>query len=93
MIGSEGNAYNLLFYGVLLVALIGAIVARFRPAGMARAMVVAAVAQLAVGAGGLTADLLGGVLSMGFAGLWLLAAALFWRAARERTTGRAAPQG
>jgi hypothetical protein len=93
MIGSEGNRYNLLFYGVLVVALIGAAIARFRAAGMARAMIVAAIAQLAVGAGGLATDLLGGVLSMGFAGLWLLAAALFWKAAREQAAARAAPPG
>jgi hypothetical protein len=81
MIGSEGNPYNLLFGGVLLIALIGAIVARFRPAGMARAMLAAAIAQVAVAAFGLSADLLGAVLSMAFAGPWLLAAGLLWKAA------------
>lgn len=80
MIGSEDNPYNLLFGGVLLFALAGAIAARFRPAGMARAMAAAAVVQGALGAFGLTADLRGGVLSVAFAGLWLLAAALFWNA-------------
>jgi hypothetical protein len=84
MIGSEGNPYNLLFGGVLILALAGALVARFRPAGMARAMVAAAVAQTAVAAFGLSADVLGGVLSIGFAAPWLLAAALFWKAAQER---------
>lgn len=83
MIGSEGNPYNLLFGGVLVLALTGAIAARFRPAGMACAMVITAVAQGAVGAFGLSADTRGGVLSMAFAGLWLLAAALFRNAARE----------
>lgn len=84
MIGSEGNAYNLLFGGVLAIALIGAVLARFRPAGMARALVVTAVAQAVVGAVGLFTDPLGGVFSIVFfAGLWLLAAALFHNAARE----------
>ena len=32
MIGSEGNPYNLLFGGVLIVALVGAIAAWFEPA-------------------------------------------------------------
>lgn len=82
MIGSEANAYNLLFLGVPLLALIGAIIAGFRPAGMAGAMAAAAVAQAALGAGGLTTDLRGGILSMGFGGLWLLATAFFWVAAR-----------
>ncbi|GAA4034784.1 hypothetical protein GCM10022409_19050 [Hymenobacter glaciei] len=48
LIGSEGNPANLLYAGVLAVALIGALLARFRPVGMARAMGAAAVAQIAV---------------------------------------------
>ena len=86
MIGSEDNPYNLFFGGVLALALAGAVVARFEAAGMARAMVVAGIAQAAVSAGGLSSDLLGGVLSFGFTGLWLLAAALFRKAARDAET-------
>jgi len=89
MIGSEDNPYNFLFGGVLVLALTGAIVARFEPGGMARAMAVAAIAQAALGAFGLTADARGGVLSMAFAGLWLLSAALFRNAAGEQRPGRA----
>lgn len=84
MIGSEGNPYNLLFGGVLLLALGGAILARFEAAGMARAMVVAAIAQAALAAFGWSADPLGAKCSMVFAGPWLLAAALFLAAARDR---------
>ncbi len=84
MIGSEDNAYNLLFLGVPLVALVGAVVARFQRTGMAGAMVAAAVAQVALGAGGLAADPRGGFLSMVFGGLWLLAAALFWVSAQDQ---------
>ena len=88
IIGDEDNPYNLLFFGVILIAVIGMIVARFKAAGMAAAMVMAAIAQAAVGAFGLSADMRGGVLSMGFAGLWLVAAALFWTATRtEAGTG------
>ena len=83
MIGSEGNLYNLLFGGVLVLALSGAVVAAFKPVGLARAMVIAAIAQAGAGAFGLSTDLRGGVLSMAFAALWFLAAALFWSAARE----------
>lgn len=90
MIGSEGNPYNLLFGGVLILALVGAIAARFEPAGMARAMAAAAIAQGAVAAFGLSTDPLGGVLSMAFAGPWLLSAALFWSASREQARGRGA---
>lgn len=91
MIGDEDNPYNLLFLGVIGLALIGAVAARFRPAGMALAMLAAAVAQVAVAVFGLSADLRGGVFSAMFAGLWLLSAALFAKAARdESTTGGAA---
>lgn len=86
MIGSEDNPLNLLFGGVLLVALTGAILARFDPAGMMRAMVVTAIAQTVAGAVGLSSDERGAVLSMGFAGLWLLAAALFRNAAHSKST-------
>jgi len=93
MIGSEDNLLNLLFGGVLAVGLIGAIVARFEPAGMARAMVAAAVAQGVAGAVGLSTDVRGAVLSMAFAGLWLLAAALFRKAAREQAPAGAGLAG
>lgn len=84
MIGDD-NPYNLLFLGVIGVALLGAVVARFRPAGMAVAMLAAALAQVAVAAGGLSTDVRGAILSAGFAGIWLLSAALFRNAARSQT--------
>ncbi len=83
MIGEEGNALNLLFGGVLAVALAGAIVARFEPAGMVRAMVATAVTQAAAGAAGLSTDPRGALFSMAFAAPWLLSAFLFRKAARE----------
>lgn len=90
MIGDEDNAYNLLFLGVIALALAGAIGAGFKPRGMFRAMAAAAVAQLCVSLGGLSADPRGAVLSAGFAGLWLLSAALFRIAAgaHERAADR-----
>lgn len=83
MIGNEGNPYNLLFFGVIAVALLGSVLARFRAAGMALTMLAAAAAQIAIGVGGMTSDVRGGILSTLFAGLWLLSAALFRNAARE----------
>ena len=83
MIGDEGNPYNLLFLGVIALALLGSIVARFRARGMVLAMVVAALAQAGLGLGGISADFLGGVISTGYAGLWLLSAALFRGAAQD----------
>ena len=83
MIGSEYNGYNLLFLGVIVLALAGSIAARFRPAGLAFAMGVAAIAQAAIGLFGMSADLRGGILATGFAGIWMSSAALFRAAARS----------
>jgi len=47
-LGSEDNPANLLFGAVLAVASVGALVARFRPLGMARAMFAAAFTQFLV---------------------------------------------
>lgn len=83
MIGSEANPYNLLFGGVILIALAGAIVARFQARGMVWAMGAAAVAQAVIGLVGLASDPLGGTLSTAMAAIWVLAALLFQRAARQ----------
>ncbi|WP_246329246.1 hypothetical protein [Chthonobacter rhizosphaerae] len=50
VIGSEDDPANQMFAGVLAVALLGALVARFRPRGMARALAATALAQGLVGA-------------------------------------------
>jgi hypothetical protein len=81
MIGSEDNPYNQLFGAVLLLALGGSAAARFRPAGMAWAMVATAFAQTVLGAIGYPADPRGGVFSVLFALPWLLSARLFRKAA------------
>ena len=83
MIGSEDNPYNFWFLGVVALALLGAIAARFRAQGMALAMAVAAVGQALAAAGGMSSDLRGAVFSLVFAGLWALSAALFTKAARD----------
>jgi hypothetical protein len=85
IIGSEDNPANLVFFGVLAVGIAAAIVARFRPPGMARAMVATAIAQvmgagLALFAGGSFE----GLIALLFAGLWLASAGLFRKAAQER---------
>lgn len=99
-LGSEDNSANLMFGGVLAVAIIGSIVARFRPDGMARAMYATAVTQGLVGAvalaGGLGSEGLGGlyevVMGTGlFAALWLLSAWQFRRAAGKQIPGAAKP--
>lgn len=86
MIGDEDNPLNLMFAGVLAIALIGAMLARFRSDGMARAMALAAAAQFLASAYGAFTDLRGGIFSAMFAGLWILSAALFAKAARDGRT-------
>jgi hypothetical protein len=89
-LGDEDNPANLLFLGVLAITIAGSVIARFRPAGMARAMFATAAAQVLVGvialAGGLGSPGYAGLYEavMGssvFAGLWLLSGGLFRRAA------------
>lgn len=84
-IGDEGNPANLMFAGVLAVALSGALLARFRPRGMALAMAAAAAAQLLVAVVAFVAALASPLelgLTLAFAAPWLLAAGLFHKAAQ-----------
>ena len=55
IIGAPDNPLNLLYGGVLATAFVGAIGARFRARGMARAMVATATAQALVGIGAVIA--------------------------------------
>ncbi len=84
MVGSQDNPLNIMFAGVIAIAFLGAVLARFRPERMARGMTVAAGAQLLASAVGAFTDLRGGILSAMFAGLWLLSAMLLGKAAREQ---------
>ena len=92
MIGNEDNPANLLFGGVLLVALLGAVLAWFRPRGMAVAMATAALAQGTIAVYALFAG--HGALAL-FIGLfvlpWLLSAQLFRVAARSLSQPRNRP--
>ncbi len=90
VIGSEQEDANLLFGAVLVVALLGALIARFRASGMAGAMIATAAAQALVPVAAwliwpatqallLTPQVLG--ITAGFAVLWLASAWQFRRAA------------
>lgn len=48
LIGVEGDPFDRLYGGVLAVGIVGALIARFRPRGMARAMISTALAQTLV---------------------------------------------
>ena len=93
LVGSEDNPANLLYGGVLAVALVGAIGARFRPLGMARTMFAAALTYVVVTAIALflwkpaaaTAEPSGQLVNVlgangAFAMLWVAAGWLFRRA-------------
>ena len=84
ILGSEGNPRNRIYEAVIAIALAGALAARFRPRGMARALLVTAVAQaLAAVLPWLAGWGAAGLITLFFAGMWLASAWLFARAARE----------
>jgi hypothetical protein len=84
IIGDEGNPANLMFGGVLAIGAIAAAIARFRPEGMARAMVATAMAQALAGAIALSAGHgKAVVLTAFFVALWLTSAGLFRRAGQK----------
>jgi hypothetical protein len=100
MFGSEHNPLNLMFAGVLLVAALGALRARFRARGMARAMGTTAVAQMLAAAAGLAIGLTVGMDEPGGPGIgreafltacfalpWLASAQLFHKAAQIESKG------
>jgi hypothetical protein len=92
IIGVEGEPADLMYIGVVAVLIIGAIIARFQPHGMARAMVATALAQALVAVIALIMgkhnspvtsvfELLG--VNAMFIALFLGSAWLFWYSARE----------
>jgi hypothetical protein len=99
IIGTEDNPANLMYGGVLAVGIIGAIIARFQPDGMARTLVATALAQALVAViaviGGMgypaspPLEILG--VNALCAALWLMSAWLFREAAHEQTPAGAAP--
>jgi hypothetical protein len=83
IIGSEDHPANLMYWGVLAVGIVGAIIARFRPRGMARALFATAMAQGLVAVIALIAGLgFTGPITVFFSALWLASAWLFRNAAR-----------
>jgi len=83
MIGDEGNPLNLIFGGVIAVAVLGAFLARFRPVGMAWTMLATAAVQAATVIPALTDELPTAALIGAFTLPWLLSAALFRAAHRK----------
>jgi hypothetical protein len=100
VIGEDGDRADLMYFGVLAVGIIGAIIARFQPEGMARALLAMALVQALVAVIALIAgkhqapissvwEILG--LNGFFVALFIGSAWLFRHAARKqppRTQGR-----
>lgn len=91
IIGDEENAANLLFFGVLAVAAIGALLARFRAGGMAKALYATALAQISVAVIAIALNLGASspawpqsliMMTTVFTVFWLASAVLFGRAAK-----------
>lgn len=85
IIGSEEHPANLVFGGVLAVGVIGAVMGRFRPTTMGRALIATALAQASASGIALVAGYgRACILSTCFIALWLSSARLFWQAAAAR---------
>jgi hypothetical protein len=95
----DDNPANVMYLGVIVVGIMGAILTRQQPHGMARTTCVMAMAQMVVPVMALIlwpTDFAPGVMGVFalngvFAALWLLAAWLFRHAARAQTPTGAAP--
>lgn len=91
IIGSERDPANALYAGVLATAALGALIARFRAAGMATALVATALAHAIVAVFALYRGWEHPwPLNLVFVALWLASAGLFELAAREPRRGGAA---
>jgi len=96
IIGGEDNRANLMFVGVLAIALIGAVLARLEPLRMARAAEVTAAVQVLVGVAALfiAPDQPEGVILSGIlAAAWYASACLFRIAARDQQAMVTRPAG
>lgn len=97
-LANEDNPANLMFLGVIVIAVVGTVVVRFKARGLSRVIGLAAIAQVIVGIIGYAA----GWASPGIAGLqevavgttlfgsmWLISAALFHHAAQDEARAQA----
>lgn len=92
IIGSEDDPANLMYGGVLVVGVIGSVIARFKPEGMARALFATALAQTLVAVIALVGRMgspYSGPLEIVtingfFVALFVGSAVLFWKAAHGR---------
>ena len=92
IIGADGDRANAMYFGVIAVGIVGALVARFRAVGMSRVLIAMALAQASIGAfaifAGLGRPYSGALELLGlngfFVAMYVAAAWLFRRAALGR---------
>ena len=84
IIGSENNPANQMFFGVIVIGLIGAFLARFEAEGMARALAVTGIAQALTAVAAMVMGHFTWILVGFFCALWFGSASLFRKAARDQ---------
>lgn len=82
VMGNSGDPANWIYIWVLAIAIIGGLIVRFKPHGMALVLLAAALAQILIAVVTQTAERGPTLLNGFFATLWLAAAYLFQRAAK-----------
>lgn len=87
MIGNEDNPVNLWFGAVLMIAIAGGVLSRFRPHIMSAVMFAAGTLQVAIGtfAGILGADMRGGIFTIVLSAAWFISSILYWCANQKRS--------
>jgi len=83
IVGNEDRAFNFWFFGVLVLGMFGALVARFRALGMASTLLAMAVAQVALFVLAALSVPASPWPALFFAPFWLLSAGLFALAGRD----------
>lgn len=83
----DDNPYNIVFFMIVALALLGALVAGFRAKGMAVVMLATGVAHALAGGIGYPQDPVTGPITLVFTAMWLTSAWLFRNAAQQAATG------
>lgn len=83
LIGSEDNSSNVMYFALLGLLSLGAIVSKFRPRGLALTLLITALGQLLIPAIAKTTAANAWVLTILFAALWIAAGFLFLKSAAE----------
>ncbi len=83
----DDTLYNIVFFVLVALAFLGALIVRLRAQGMAIVMLAAGIAHGITGGIGFPHDPVTGPITLAFTAMWLTSAWLFHKAAREGATG------